>query len=72
MFYPFIDHVITELETRFSNDHEGLVAIQHLIPISLRELSEDQLKSIQDYYGKFVISVDEREDHVTYIMKWKK
>ena len=41
MFYPFIDHVITELETRFSNDHEGLVAIQHLIPISLRELSMD-------------------------------
>ena len=26
-------HVVTELETRFSNDHEGLVAIQHLIPV---------------------------------------
>ena len=29
VFYQFIDHVITELETRFSNDHEGLVAVQH-------------------------------------------
>ena len=71
MFYPFIDNVITELETRFSNDHEGLITVQHLIPISLRELSEHQLKSIQDYYGKF-LSIDEREDLVTDIMKWKK
>ena len=70
VFYPFIDHVITELETRFSNDHEGFVADQHLIPISLTELSEDQLKSIQDY-GKF-LSIDEREDLVTDVMKWKK
>ena len=71
MFYPFIDHVITVLETRFSNDHEGLIAVQHLIPISLRELNENQLKSIQDYYGKF-LSIDEREDLVTDIIKWKK
>ena len=71
VFYPFIDHVITELETRFLHDHEGLVALQHLIPISLRDISEDQLKSIQDYYGKF-LSLNEREDLVTDIMKWKK
>ena len=47
MFYPFIDHVVAELEERFSNDHEGLVAIQHLIPISLREFSDEKLNSIQ-------------------------
>ena len=63
--------MITELETRFSNDHEGLVAIQHLVPVSLVELNENQLKSIQEYYGKF-LSVDEREDLVTDVMKWKK
>ena len=38
---------------------------------SLRKLIEDQLKSIQDFYGKF-LSVDEREDLGTDIMKWKK
>ena len=37
----------------------------------MRELSENQLKSIQDYYGKF-LSIDERENLVTDIMKWKK
>lgn len=48
VFYPFIDHVVTELETRFSNDHEGLVAVQHLIPISLGELSEEKIKVITE------------------------
>ena len=71
VFYPFIDHVVTELETRFSNDHEGLVAVQHLTPIPLGELSEDKLKSIQGYYGKF-LSIDERKDLITDIIKWKK
>ena len=71
VFYPFIDHVVTELETRFSNDHEGLVAIQHLIPTSLGKCSEDQLQLISGYYGKF-LSADEREDLVTDITKWKK
>ena len=70
LFYPFIDHVITELETRFSNDHKGLVAVQHLIPLSLGELCKEKLKYIQDYYGKF-LSVNEREDLVTDIMEWK-
>ena len=46
VFYPFIDHVITELEIRFSHDHEGLVAVQHLIPTSLRDISERNLSKI--------------------------
>ena len=32
VYYPFIDHVIQELDTRFSNEHEGLIAAQYLIP----------------------------------------
>ena len=71
MFYPFIDHVVTELKTRFSNHHEGLVVVQHLTPFSLEEHTEDKLKSIQGYYGKFLGS-DEGEDLVTDITKWKK
>ena len=71
MFYPFIDHVVSELETRFSNDHEGLLAVQHLLPISLGDLNGDKVKDIQGYYGKF-LSVNEREDLVTDITKWKK
>ena len=25
VYYPFIDHVVKELETRFTSDHEGLM-----------------------------------------------
>lgn len=32
VYYSFIDHVIREVETRFSGDHDGLVTIQYLIP----------------------------------------
>lgn len=64
VFYPFIDHVVTELETRFSNDHEGLVAIQHLIPVSLGELNNAW------FLWKF-LSVNEK-DLVTDIANWKK
>ena len=49
VFYPFIDHVITELETRF---HEGL---RHLVPVSLVELNENQLKSY--YYPRLLWKV---------------
>ena len=42
-----------------------------MTPSSLKELSEDKLKSIQSYYGKF-LSIDERENLVTDITKWKK
>ena len=68
VFYTFIDHVVTELETRFLNDHE---AIQHLIPVLLGELNDDNLKNILGFYGKF-LSVDEKEDLFTDTAKWKK
>ena len=41
-------------ETKFLNDHEGLVATQHLIPISLGELNNDKFKSIHVYYNDLV------------------
>ncbi len=28
VYFPFIDHIVKELETRFSSDHDGLVAVQ--------------------------------------------
>lgn len=46
VYYPFIDHVITELD-RFSNDHEGLVAVQYLVPLSLSKLTQEKANLIK-------------------------
>ena len=54
VYYPFIDHVIKELETRFSSDHEGLVAVQYLVPFYLPQLSQDKVDSLNSYYGKIL------------------
>ena len=45
---------------RKPNHHEGFVTVQHLTPFALEELNEDKL------------SIDEREDLITDITKWKK
>lgn len=64
-YYPFIDHVIKELEIRFSNDHEGLVAVQYLVPFYL------QVDSLNSFSEKF-LTYEEKEDLVVDIAKWKK
>ena len=55
MYYPFIDRVIQQLEVRFSNDHTGLVAAQHLIPAYLCSSAESDIESISTYYSKFLL-----------------
>ena len=71
MYYPFIDHVIQELEVRFSNDHTGLVAAQHLIPAYLSSLADSDIESISTYYSKFLLC-EERLSFATEIARWKK
>ena len=71
VFYPFIDHVIKELETRFSNDHEGLISVQYLVPIYLSQLTRDRIDLIEGYYNKFLM-LEEKENFGMEILKWKK
>ena len=71
VYYPFIDHVIQELETRFSSDHEGLVAVQYLIPLYLPQLTQDKFDSLNSYYRQFLTN-EEKEALVIEVMKWKK
>ena len=52
--------MIRELETRFSNNYEGLVAVQYLVP---SHLSHDKVESIEHFYGKF-LSYEEMESLV--------
>jgi len=68
VYYPFMDHVISELETRFSCGHEGLVAIQYLVPFHLPQLSQKKIDSLCSYYNK-CLNYEEKEDLITDIMK---
>ena len=69
-FYPFIDHVVQELEIRFTNAHEGLIAAQSLVPIYLNGLTNEKVKALIDYYGKFLMFL-ERDGLETEICRWK-
>ena len=39
LYFPFIDHVIQELDTRFLNEHTELIAAENLIPLNLPNLN---------------------------------
>ena len=52
VYYPFIDHVVKELETRFSSDHEGLIAVHYLVPVHLPQLSQDHIDSLEYYHKR--------------------
>ena len=71
VYYPFIDHVVDELETRFSSDHEGLIVAQYLILQHLQQLSQGKIVSLEDYYGKYLTYKEKELLHVE-IAKWKK
>ena len=71
VYYPFVDHVISELDTRFSDHHEGLVAVQYLVPTLLSKLTQEKVELIKQYYGQY-LSFEEREVLDTEITKWKK
>ena len=70
MFYPFVDHVISELDARFSDHHEGLVAVQYLVPALLSDLTQEKVELIKQYYGQY-LSFEEREVLDTEITKFE-
>ncbi|XP_070539533.1 zinc finger MYM-type protein 1-like [Ptychodera flava] len=54
VYFRFVDHVIQELETRFDEQHSNLVSAQALIPCNIDQLTSTTVKSIREYYGKFL------------------
>ncbi len=66
VYFPFIDHIVKELETRFSSDHDGLVAVQYLVPTFFPQLSQDKIDSLESY------NYEEKENLATEITKWRK
>lgn len=70
VFYPFIDHVVVELETRFSNKHEGLIAAQNLLPLYLPKLTDSQVDKIKNYYGKH-LDFSEKSNFDAELARWR-
>ena len=71
VYIPFVDHVIIELDNRFSSDHGGLLTEELLVPVNLNKLSEETEKSIVDFYGKY-LNLVENIGFQFEIAKWKK
>ena len=71
VYYRFIEHVIGELESRFSDNHKGLIASQSLLPVHLPMLTESEVDAIHTYYGRF-LSYPEKAKLVTEVAEWKK
>lgn len=67
----FIDHVVEQLETRFSDEHKEIIAAESLIPLNLSKLSNSKIDMITSYYGKFM-SLEEKTNFPVEIAKWKK
>ena len=71
VYYPFSDHVIGELESRFSDNHKELIAAQNLVPVHLPKLTESEVDAIHTYYGR-ILSYPEKANLATEVAKWKK
>ena len=72
LYYPFIDHVMEQLEPRFSNEYHQIIAANYLIPPqNLRKLSDDKIAMILSYYGNLMIT-EEKSIFSIEVAKWKK
>ena len=69
VFFPFVDHVIQEIEARFSQCHQGLVLADRL-SMAMSKDTRDQ-NEILKYYKKFLTS-EESTYFTVEITEWKK
>lgn len=70
VFYPFIDHVVDELETRFSIQHEGLITVQNLIPLYLPKLTDRHIEKIKNYFSKH-LDFSEKSNFDAELARWR-
>ena len=70
VFYPFIDHVVGELETRFSVQHEGLITAQNLFPLYLPKLTDRHIEKIKNYFSKH-LDFSEKSNFDAELARWR-
>lgn len=71
VFYPFADHAVNQLDDRFTDRHEQLIAAQCLIPTKLAQLNEKKIENILQYYATFLNPI-ELQDIPFEMERWKK
>ena len=70
VFYPFIDHVVGELETRFSIQQEGLITAQNLFPLYLPKLTDRHIEKIKNYFSKH-LDFSENSNFHAELARWR-
>jgi len=50
LYYPFLDHIISELDERFSESNEPALLAAYLVPKSLKKLIEEREKRMVKWY----------------------
>ena len=70
VFYPFIDHVVGELETRFSVQYEGLTTAQNLFPLYLPKLTNRHIEKIKNYFIKH-LDFSEKSNFDAELARWR-
>ena len=70
VFYPLIDHVVGELETRFSIQHKGLITVQNLFPLYLPKLTDRHIEKIKNYFSKH-LDFSEKSNFDAELARWR-
>ena len=69
VFFPFVDHVVQEIDTRFSQSHQGLVLADRLsTAMNIDTCDQNELLK---HYEKF-LTFEEATYFSAEIAKWKK
>ncbi|KAK0135490.1 repressor of the inhibitor of the protein kinase [Merluccius polli] len=50
VFYPFIDHITSELDARFSQRNEPAMLAAYLVPKALKKLTEERVVELVEWY----------------------
>ena len=67
VYYQFIDHIVQELDKRFSDQHSGLLSAKALVPCNLDQLTSPCINSIKGYYSTFL---ERKENLDVEVDKW--
>ena len=70
VFYPFIDHVVGELETRFSIQPEGQITAQNLFPLYSPNLTYRHIEKIKNYFSKH-LDFTENSNFDAELARWR-
>ena len=64
------DHVVGELETRFSVQCEGLITAQNLFPLYLPKLTHRDIEKIKNYFSKH-LDFSEKSNFEAELARWR-